>query len=201
MEYVLERIDLSRDVHFYTNTTIDTLDYSGTGLNSGSKVVFAAYGEVKRALCREIPPALKELSVFENAALVMPGVIAVKATKFSNYDQAHTEMELLNQQLISKTDELSGVVLMVVCDDASFVSENLRNYLWVTYTRCNPSHDIYGIDAFTQNKHWGCRGPLVIDARIKTHHAPPVEKDPVIEKKIDRLFEKGGSLYNMLKRN
>ena len=31
MEYVLERIDLSRDIHFYTNTTIDTLDYSGYG--------------------------------------------------------------------------------------------------------------------------------------------------------------------------
>ena len=32
MQYLLERIDLSRDVHFYTNTTIDTLDYSGTGI-------------------------------------------------------------------------------------------------------------------------------------------------------------------------
>ncbi|MFX7752104.1 hypothetical protein ABTK01_20845, partial [Acinetobacter baumannii] len=33
-EFVLERIDWKRDVHFYTNTTIDTLDYSGTSLNS-----------------------------------------------------------------------------------------------------------------------------------------------------------------------
>ena len=30
-DYVLKRIDLERDIHFYTNTTIDTLDYSGTG--------------------------------------------------------------------------------------------------------------------------------------------------------------------------
>jgi 4-hydroxy-3-polyprenylbenzoate decarboxylase len=74
----------------------------------------------------------------------------------------------------------------------------LNNYLWVTFTRCNPSHDIYGIESFTQNKHWGCNGPLIIDARIKPHHAPPVKKDPVIEKKIDRLFEKGGSLYGIL---
>ena len=197
MEYVLERIDLSRDVHFYTNTTMDTLDYSGTGLNSGSKVVFAAYGEVKRELCKEVPPVLKELSVFENASIVMPGVIAIRATKFSHYDQAHTEMELLNEQLLSKTDLLSGVVLVVVCDDAGFVSENLRNYLWVTFTRCNPSHDIYGIDAFTQNKHWGCHGPLVMDARMKPQHAPPVEKDPVIEERIQRLFQKGGSLYGI----
>ena len=48
---------------FTLNTTIDTLDYSGTGLNSGSKVVFAAYGEVIRELCTEVPQALKELQV------------------------------------------------------------------------------------------------------------------------------------------
>jgi 4-hydroxy-3-polyprenylbenzoate decarboxylase len=78
------------------------------------------------------------------------------------------------------------------------VSSALNNYLWVTYTRCNPSHDIYGINSFTINKHWGCKGPLVIDARVKPHHAPPVQKDPSIERKIDRLFEKGGSLYNVI---
>src|SRR5690606_25024777 len=31
--HVLERIDFERDLHFQTRTTIDTLDYSGTGLN------------------------------------------------------------------------------------------------------------------------------------------------------------------------
>lgn len=199
MEYMLERIDLARDIHFHTNTTIDTLDYSGTGLNSGSKVVFAAYGDVKRKLCTEIPSLIKELNGFENAQLAMPGVVVLQTNAFGSYEQAHKEMELLDQQLITGTDALTGVVMIVVCDDAFFVAENIRNYLWVTYTRCNPSHDIYGIDAFTQNKHWGCRGPLVIDARIKPHHAPPVEKDPDVEKKIDKLFEKGGSLYNMLK--
>ncbi|MFX9034974.1 hypothetical protein ABTN36_18325, partial [Acinetobacter baumannii] len=61
LQYVFERIDWKRDVHFYTNTTIDTLDYSGTGLNSGSKVVFAAYGEKKRTLCTEVPHCLKAL--------------------------------------------------------------------------------------------------------------------------------------------
>lgn len=197
MEYMLERIDFSRDVHFHTNTTIDTLDYSGTGLNSGSKVVFAAYGDVKRTLAREVPQVLKELSLFENAHLAMPGVIALQAGRFINYEQAHKEMEILDQQLQTKSEALKAVALIVVCDDSGFTAENLRNYLWVTYTRCNPSHDIYGINAFTENKHWGCRGPLVIDARIKPHHAPPLEKDPAVEKRIDRLFVKGGSLYGV----
>jgi 4-hydroxy-3-polyprenylbenzoate decarboxylase len=92
MEYMLERIDLSRDIHFHTNTTIDTLDYSGTGLNSGSKVVFAAYGEVKRKLCTEVPQVLKELSHFENAQISMPGVIALQSGKFISYEETHKEM-------------------------------------------------------------------------------------------------------------
>ncbi len=199
MVYLLERIDLTRDVHFYTNTTIDTLDYSGTGLNSGSKVVFAACGDVKRKLCNEVPQVLKELDVFENAHVAMPGVIALQTQVFRSYEKAHNEMGLLNEKLQGRLGELEGVMLIVICDDAGFTTQTLRNYVWITYTRCNPSHDIYGIDAFTDNKHWGCRGPLVIDARIKPHHAPTVEKDPIVEKKIDRLFEKGGSLYNMLK--
>ncbi|HSK12854.1 MAG TPA: hypothetical protein VK907_06535, partial [Phnomibacter sp.] len=90
---------------------------------------------------------------------------------------------------------LKTIPMIVLCDDSTFTAASMRNFLWVAFTRCNPSHDIYGINEFTEHKHWGCRGPLVIDARIKPHHAPPVEKDPAIEKKIDRLFEAGGSLF------
>lgn len=197
LQYVLERINLQRDVHFYTNTTIDTLDYSGTGLNTGSKVVFAAYGDPVRELATEIPSVLNEITHFENPRLVMPGVIAIKTKPFTNYQTVKEEMKMLNYQLHDSTDELKGIAMLVVCDDADFVAANLRNYLWVTYTRCNPSHDIHGIKESVINKHWGCEGPLVIDARIKPHHAPPVEKDPAVEKRVDRLFAKGGSLQNI----
>lgn len=198
MQYLLERIDFTRDIHFYTNTTIDTLDYSGTGINTGSKVVFAAYGNVIRKLTKEVPAVLKELSGFENPSLVMPGVIALSGKKYMNEAQALDEIASLNTQVSEKITQLNGVALIVLCDDAAFTAASLNNYLWVTYTRCNPSHDIHGIDAFTTHKHWGCNGPLIIDARIKPHHAPPVIKDPEVEKRIDRLFEKGGSLYGVL---
>ena len=82
--------------------------------------------------------------------------------------------------------------------DYKFVSEKLNNFLWVTFTRSNPSHDIAGLNSFVENKHWGCKGPLFIDARIKPHHAPPLEKDAETERKIDRLFLKGGSLAGVI---
>ena len=198
-DYFLQRINLKRDIHFYTNTSIDTLDYSGTSLNSGSKVVLAAYGEPVRELGVTIPVALQNLSSFKNPKLVIPGVIALQTNKFITYETARSEFEYLNAQLSNIHYPLNNFPFIIVCDDADFVSETLNNFLWATFTRCNPSHDLYGIDSFTENKHWGCNGPLVFDARIKPHHAPPVQKDTVVEKSIDRIFEKGGSLHNVLK--
>ncbi|CAN5614893.1 UbiD family decarboxylase [soil metagenome] len=194
MTYFLQRIDLTRDIHFYTNTTIDTLDYSGTGLNTGSKVVLAAYGDVIRALATEIPQQFRDLKDCFNPQLCMPGVVALQTRKFTNYPAETERMSILEEQLAPAINKLTGVAIIVICDDSSFTAANLRNFLWVTFTRCNPSHDMYGIRSFTNKKHWGCKGPLVIDARIKPHHAPPVETDPAIEQRIDRLFAKGGSL-------
>ena len=196
MTYLLERINLSRDVHFYTNTTMDTLDYSGTGINNGSKVVFAAYGDKIRDLSYEVPAVLNGLQDFGNAHLAMPGVVCITAPAYINAQEAAGQMNALDAQLSDAP--LDGVAIIVVCDDANFTAASLNNYLWVTYTRSNPSHDIYGIGSFTQNKHWGCTGPLVIDARIKPHHAPVLIKDEAVEKRVDRLFEKGGSLYSLI---
>jgi 4-hydroxy-3-polyprenylbenzoate decarboxylase len=195
-DYVLKRIDLKRDIHFYTNTTIDTLDYSGTGLNKGSKVVFAAYGDEKRELCAEIPSAFSTLQHFENANLVLPGIICLQTDRFSNYTTAENEMQQLTGQL--QNVNLNNCPVIIVCDDAGFLSETLNNFLWTTFTRCNPAYDIYGVNSFYDHKHWGCDS-VILDARIKPHHAPVLEKETVTEKKIERIFNKGGSLYNVLK--
>lgn len=198
-KHVLERVDWTRDLHFHTNTTIDTLDYTGNGLNSGSKVVVAVAGEKKRELVNELAGDFSLPSGFTNAKVVMPGIIAVTAPKFTTAQAAEEEMAKFTSYLKEyNTINLRGFPMIIVCDDSDFVAKNINNYLWVTYTRSNPSHDIYGIGSFTENKHWGCKGSLVIDARIKPHHAPPLEKDPEIEKRVDALGAKGGSLHGII---
>ncbi len=189
--HMLERIDMSHDVHFHTNTSIDTLDYSGDGLNTGSKVVFAATGNKRRELKKEIS-SLNLPEGFENARVALPGILALKAKKYSSAESAEKEMQQLSDALSQQ--ELSGFPMIVVCDDAEFVSQTLNNFLWVTFTRSNPANDIHGVNAFTRNKHWGCKGSLIIDARIKPHHAPVLEKDAAVEKRIERLFVGDGSL-------
>jgi 4-hydroxy-3-polyprenylbenzoate decarboxylase len=193
--HVFERIDTRRDLHFHTQTTIDTLDYSGTSLNSGSKLVLAAYGEPIRRLCEDVPETLRNLNGFTNARLIMPGAVAVQAASFTDYAGAATEWQLLEKQLLDKP--LDSLVLIVLCDDASMTAADLRNFLWVTFTRCNPSHDIHGVGVSQENKHWGCRGPLIFDARIKPHHAPPVITDAATEASIAPVFAPGGSLHGV----
>ncbi|MED4163256.1 UbiD family decarboxylase [Halalkalibacterium halodurans] len=195
LTYLLERIDLHRDIHFQTNTTIDTLDYSGTGLNTGSKVVIAAYGDKKRELCQEVPELFKGLQTFQNPRLVMPGVVALEGPSFTSYERAQEEFRAFSET-ITQNGELPSCPMIVVCDDSEFISKNINNFVWVTFTRSNPSHDMYGVNSFYENKHWGCDN-MIIDVRTKPHHAPPLIPDPTVEANIRRLFEKGGSLEDV----
>jgi 4-hydroxy-3-polyprenylbenzoate decarboxylase len=183
--YMLARMDFSRDLHFYTNTTIDTLDYSGENLNSGSKLVLAAYGEVKRILAAIVPDSIQNLNA--DAHLIMPGVIALNAAKM-NIVLLQTMFNGLGEELL----ENEGVAMLILTEDPAWMATDMQNFLWAGFTRANPSHDIDGIDAFVKNKHWGCKGPLIIDATIKKHHAPPVVKDVAVEKRVDVILAKYG---------
>ena len=131
-----------------------------------------------------------------DAKQVFPGVTALNSTPFTTYEDVEKEIEVLNLKL--QTLNLEGIMLIVLCDDANFVSESLNNFLWVTFTRSSPANDIYGVNSFTNHKHWGCKGPLIIDARTKIHHAPPLIKNLDIEAKVDKLGEKGSSLHGII---
>lgn len=197
--HILERINLERDIHFYTNTSIDTLDYSGDGLNTGSKVVFAAAGNPIRTLGKEIP-SISSNSFVENIKCSIPGILCVQLKPFTNYNNAKFEIEELKKYLMETLgSSLASFPLTVVCDDANFLSHSLNNFLWVTFTRSNPSHDIYGVNESFVNKHWQCSQTLIIDSRKKPHHAPELIRDPKVEAKVDKLFSKSGSLYSLNK--
>jgi 4-hydroxy-3-polyprenylbenzoate decarboxylase len=194
--HVLERFDPSRDLHFQTRTTIDTLDYSGTGLNEGSKLVVAAAGPKRRELWRELPPGFELPPPFGPPALALPGVLAIGAPPFRSYRDAAAEIAALDEALRGR--ELDGLPLLVLCDDAAFTAATISNFVWVSFTRTNPSHDVHGVASFVEHKHWGCRGPLILDARAKPHHAPALVRDPAVERRIERLGERGASLHGII---
>jgi 4-hydroxy-3-polyprenylbenzoate decarboxylase len=221
LRHILERADWTRDLHFQTETTIDTLDYSGSALNTGSKVVIAAVGPKQHDLLTELPTDLRLPDGFRAPRIALPGVLAIEGPPCDppNFPSASsnrqseirgsTELAEANSQStggdmqrfclgFNKRDSIARFRWIVIVDDCQFVAESLRNFLWVTFTRTNPATDIHGIDSFVRDKHWGCHGPLVIDARLKPHHAPPLAADLRVSQRIHAMAAKGGPLHGII---
>ena len=207
--HVLERIHFDRDLHFQTATTIDTLDYTGTSLNHGSKVVIAAAG----AKCRDLrsePSDLKTLELpqgFKRATIAMKGVLFIegpsfnataeksdneKSTKFAELKAALAHWEFReNYPWISIIDE--GAT-NVAANSGTSTNNVLSNFLWLTFTRSDPAQDIYGFDETIENKHWKCKAPLIIDARIKPHHQKQLTVPTEIAAKAKQVLKDAGVL-------
>jgi 4-hydroxy-3-polyprenylbenzoate decarboxylase len=167
LQHVLRRADGRNDVHFVTKTTADTLDYSDGELNRGSKFFVAVSGKP----CRKLAESLPESLPCKNPRLAMPGVVcAEKIDWHGNFP-----------------DEIPLIVLV---DDAAEATASLRDFLWTTFTKSDPASDVHGIGEFVENKHWGCRGALVIDAKRKPHHAPELVELPEIAKRADKIVGK-----------
>ncbi len=194
LKHLLERVEWQTDLHFQTRTTIDTLDYSGHGLNAGSKVVMAAAGPVRRVLPVEVPSGFQLPTGFGDVRMCLPGICAVQSPQFH---VGNTDLKRFCEA-VSAQHPLREIPLMVLVDDAAFTAQSLQNFLWVTFTRSNPATDIEGVESFVQEKHWGCHGPLVIDARIKPHHAPPLIEDPDVTRRVDALGGPGKSLHGII---
>ncbi len=199
LRHLLARADWTNDLHFQTRTTIDTLDYSGGGLNEGSKLVIAAVGPPRRDLPAQVAGDLRLPDGFRDARVCLPGVLAVAAPPFDRRADAETEPAVARFcSAYAPEDAINRFPLIVLVDDSEFTARTLNNFLWVTFTRSNPAADVHGIGAETRHKHWGCRGALVIDARIKPHHAPPLVEDPAVTRRVDALGAPGGPLHGII---
>lgn len=199
--HLLERIDFSRDLHFQTATTIDTLDYSGNALNEGSKVVFAARGSPRREL-GSTRDGLDNLAERLGRAIRLlrdiPGILILGVPSHPSISH---DINMSLRSLCERFETLgapSQFPLWVLVDDPQFASASLENWVWTTFTRSDPARDIDGLQAFNEHKHWGCHGSLVIDARRKSYHAPALESDPDICRKVDALAARGGPLSKWL---
>lgn len=197
LQHLLERVDWRRDLHFQTSTTIDTLDYSGEGLNRGSKVVMAAAGPLQRSLLKSLPPELPLPAGWTTPRMALPGVLIVQGPPNTQGRGASDPAVEALCRFWADSALPEGVPLVVLSDDSEFCARTTDNLLWVAFTRSNPSSDLYGVAADRQGQHWGCQGPLVIDARRKPFHAPPLEADPAVVRRVESLAAPGGPLHGL----
>ena len=188
-EHMLSRLHFERDLHFQTSTTIDTLDYSGSSLNHGSKLVLSAAGEACRTLGKnfaEIAAGLNLPSGFSNPRQVAPGILAIETTANANPKNLAEAL-----QSFPAKEKFPWITLT---ENSEFCAQSFDNWLWVTFTRSDPALDIYGVNEKIANKHWACEAPLIVDARLKPKHQKPLSYPNAIIQRAKSILSSEGIL-------
>jgi 4-hydroxy-3-polyprenylbenzoate decarboxylase len=141
----------------------------------------------------ELPSGAHLPDEFRDPRVVLPGILAVGGPSFGTSPNAAARLG----QFIPADDPICNFPWIVLVDDPDFVASHIHNFLWVTFTRSDPAADLEGVGAFVDRKHWGCTGPIIVDARLKPHHAPPLLDDPAIERRVDSLAAPGRPLHGI----
>jgi 3-polyprenyl-4-hydroxybenzoate decarboxylase len=77
---------------------------------------------------------------------------------------------------------------MVVLHDSINFARSTEKFLWATWTRFNPSTDIFAKNIDVINNHISYQSPIVIDARMKPWYPKEVEVRDDIKKLVDNRW-------------
>ncbi len=135
LEHVLARVNWETDFFIFSNTSMDTLDYTSNKVNQGSKAIMMGLSDAVRDLPREfrgeLPAGVSGVEVFCGGCLVIAGVA---------YEKDPQQAERL-----AREEAFANWPLVVLHDDAA-VAKSTTDFLWSTWTRlyCETSRSPVG---------------------------------------------------------
>lgn len=176
-EHLLERVNWESDFFVFDRTSFDTLDYASGKINHGSKAMLVGAGDAARKLKREfsgeLPSKIRRAEVFCGGCLVLEA------------DSYESDNGLAS--VIASSGKFDDWQIVVLHDDADF-AKSTDKFLWATWTRFNPSTDIYAKETKVINNHISYTAPIVIDARMKPWYPKQVEPREDIVKLVDKRW-------------
>jgi 4-hydroxybenzoate decarboxylase subunit C len=176
-EYILARVNWESDFFIFDRTSFDTLDYASGKINHGSKAMLVGVGDAIRDLKREfrgsLPVGIKSAKVFCGGCLVVEG--------------AEYEKDKTLADRISRSNNFNDFQVVVLHDKIEY-ADSTDKFLWATWTRFNPSTDIYAKNLEIKNNHIIYHAPVVIDARMKPWYPKEVEPREDIVKLVDNRW-------------
>lgn len=176
LEHVLERMRPEVDLYILAQMSLDTLDYTGTKLNHGSRAILMGLGQVKRELPRHIDQTLYQ--IFPSAEIFCPGCLVVKGKSYTQDPQwAKNLLEL----------PLGPWPLVIVVDDPHETCKSSHDFLWTVFMRFDPAQDIYTNHQVVQH-HICHKWPLIIDARFKPSYPAVVEVAPATKELVTKKW-------------
>lgn len=174
LEHVLARVNWQTDFFIFSNTSMDTLDYTSGKVNEGSKAILMGLGDAVRELPREfhgeLPRGITQAEVFCAGCLVVEGAAFTQEP-----DQA---ARMAGEAVFADWP------LVVLHDDAQ-VARSTSDFLWSTWTRFEPAGDIHARETRVVRHHLTYTPPIVIDARKK----PSLPDELVVRDDIANLVD------------
>lgn len=175
LEHVLARANWATDFFIFSNTSMDTLDYTSGKINIGSKAILMGLGDAIRDLPREFRGELP--SGISRAEPFCPGCLVVQG---SPYVDEPNQAERLAQE----SSAFSDWPLVILHDDVS-VAKSTSDFLWSTWTRFEPAADIYARETSITRHHLSYKSPIVFDARKK----PTLPDELIVRDDIAKLVD------------
>lgn len=177
LEHVLARVHWETDFFIFSNTSMDTLDYTSGKVNEGSKAILMGLGDPVRDLPHEfrgeLPRGIARAEVFCGGCLVIEG---------TPYSEEPNQAERLAKERV-----FGEWPLIVLHNDAG-VAKSTSDFLWSTWTRFEPAADIRAAETKIVRHHLAYRGPIVIDARKKLSLPDELVVREDIAKLVDRRW-------------
>jgi len=175
LEHILARVRWERDFFIFSNTSMDTLDYTSGKVNEGSKAIVMGLGEAVRELPGEFRGELPR--DITRAEVFCPGCLVVQGQPYADdQDQAAR---------LAKEPMIADWPLVVLHDDAR-VAESSNDFLWSVWTRFEPAADIYAAETNVVRHHLAYKPPVVIDARKK----PTLPDELIVRDDIRQLVDR-----------
>jgi UbiD family decarboxylase len=169
LAHVLARTRPETDLYVFSNTSMDTLDYTGPRVNEGSKGVWLGLGDPVRELPRTfsaatLPPGVGDVRVF------CPGCLVVGARSRTEDPDAPARL--------AAHPAFAAWPLVVLSDEPARAARSSINFLWTTFTRFEPAADIHAARTDVVRNHLAYTPPIVIDARLKSGFPKELSCDP-----------------------
>ena len=182
-EHILERVEWESDFFIFDRTSFDTLDYASGKVNHGSKAMLVGVGEKKKELKREfkgdLPEGIKKAEVYCGGCLVL------EADSYSSDNEKNYENRLGKR--VAESGQFDDFEMVILHDSIEF-ARSTEKFLWATWTRFNPSTDMFAKEIKVINNHISYTPPIVIDARMKPWYPKELEVREDIKKLVDRRW-------------
>ena len=159
LEHLLARTRPETDLYVFSNTSMDTLDYTGPLVNEGSKGVWLGLGDAVRELPREFQPSAPLPAGVTDVNVFCAGCLVVGGPRYSDDAAA--------AQRFAQHPVFSGWPLLVLTDEPRRAARSAINFLWTTFTRFEPAADIHAASTRVARNHLCYVPPILIDARLK----------------------------------